>query len=172
MTSGKRIARILAGTGVVVLVAGLAGQTTEAATATASFGVTASVAANCSISAAALAFGGYDPVSTNASAALDQTSTLSVACTKGTSATVSLDLGTHATGATRRMQHSSTATEFLTYELYTTAARTTVWNTTNTVAYSAASKAASSLTVYGQVAGGQDVATGNYSDTVVATITF
>jgi spore coat protein U-like protein len=172
MTAATRIRRIVAGAGMAALVTGLAGDTTKAATATASFGVTASVAANCSISAGALGFGGYDPLSANASAALDQTSTLTVACTKGTSASVSLDLGTHASGTTRRMQHASTATEFLSYELYTTAARNTVWNSTNTVAYSAASKAPSSLTVYGQVAGGQDVASGNYSDTVVATITF
>jgi spore coat protein U-like protein len=168
-----RMSRLLAGVGISALVAGVAGVAqVQAATATASFGVSASVTANCTISAGALSFGTYDPVAANASAALDQSSTLTVACTKGTSAAVSLDAGTHASGAARRMQHSSTATEFLTYELYTSSARTTVWDTTNTVSYSAASKAASSLTVYGRVPSGQDVATGSYADTVVATITF
>jgi spore coat protein U-like protein len=170
-----RTGRLIAGAGMAALVAGFAGYTSsnlEAATATASFGVTANVNANCTISAATLAFGSYDPVVTNASTPLDQTSTLTVACTKGTSAAVSLDVGTHASGSTRRMQHSVTATEFLTYEMYTSAARTTVWDSTNTVAYSASSKAPSSLTVYGRVAAGQDVATGSYSDSVVATITF
>jgi spore coat protein U-like protein len=47
-----------------------------------------------------------------------------------------------------------------------------VWNSTAPVAYTAVSKAASSLTVYGRVAAGQDVPAGSYSDTVIATITF
>ena len=121
-----RMSRLIAGAALSALAAGFAASATvEAATATTSFGVTASVNANCTISAATLAFGGYDPLVANASTPLDQTSTLTVTCTKGTSAAVSLDLGTHASGSTRRMQNDSTATEFLTYELYTTAGRTT-----------------------------------------------
>ena len=38
--------------------------------------------------------------------------------------------------------------------------------------YTAASKAAANLTVYGRVAPGQDVAVGSYTDTVVATVNF
>lgn len=170
-----RIGRLLAATGMAALVAGVAAYqspTLEAAPQTASFNVTANVAANCTIVAGSLGFGSYDPVVANASSPLDQTSTITVACTKGTSATVSLDLGTHTSGSTRRMQSGTTATEYLAYELYTTSGHATVWNTTNTVAYNATSKASSSLTVHGRVAGGQDVETANYSDTIVATITF
>ena len=170
-----RIGRLMAGAGMAALVAGFAGYGStnlEAATATASFSVTANVTANCTIAAGSLGFGSYDPVVANAASPLDQTSTLTVACTKGTNAAVSLDLGTHASGSARRMQSGSTATEFLSYELYTTAARSVVWNTSNTVAYAAASKNSSSLTVYGRVSAGQDVETGNYSDSIVATITF
>ena len=170
-----RIGRLMAGAGMAALVAGFAGYGStnlEAAPATASFSVTANVTANCTIAAGSLGFGSYDPVVANAASPLDQTSTLTVACTKGTNAAVSLDLGTHASGSARRMQSGSTATEFLSYELYTTAARSVVWNTSNTVAYAAASKNSSSLTVYGRVSGGQDVETGNYSDSIVATITF
>jgi spore coat protein U-like protein len=174
-TVTTRVGRLMAGAGMAAVVAGLAGYqsaTLEAATATASLGVTANVTANCTIAAGNLGFGSYDPVVAQAASPLDQTSTLTVACTKGTNAAVSLDLGTHASGSTRRMQSGSTATEFLTYELYTTGAHSVVWNTTNTVAYTATSKASSDLTVYGRVAAGQDVETGNYSDTIVATITF
>jgi spore coat protein U-like protein len=175
ITMTTRIGRLIAGAGMAALVAGSAGYqsaTLEAATATSSFNVTANVTANCTIVAGNLGFGSYDPVVAQAASPLDQTSTLTVACTKGTNATVSLDLGTHTSGSTRRMQSGTTATEFLTYELYTTGAHSVVWNTTNTVAYTAASKASSNLTVYGRVAAGQDVETGNYSDTIVATITF
>ena len=175
ITMTTRIGRLMAGAGMAALVAGFAGYqsaTLEAAAATASFSVTANVTANCTIVAGDLGFGSYDPVVANATSPLDQTSTLTVACTKGTNAAVSLNLGTHTSGSTRRMQSGSTATEFLNYELYTTGAHSVVWNTTNTVAYTATSKASSNLTVHGRVAAGQDVETGNYSDTIVATITF
>jgi spore coat protein U-like protein len=176
ITMTTRIGRLMAGAGMAALVAGFAGYqsaTLEAATtATSSFNVTANVTANCTIVAGNLGFGSYDPVVAQAASPLDQTSTLTVACTKGTNATVSLDLGTHVSGSTRRMQSGTTATEFLTYELYTTGAHSVVWNATNTVAYTATSKASSNLTVYGRVAAGQDAETGNYSDTIVATITF
>ena len=38
--------------------------------------------------------------------------------------------------------------------------------------YTAANKSATTLTIYGRVAGGQDVAAGSYSDTVVASAEF
>ena len=170
-----RIGRLSAGATLSVLMAaagGLFQSRADAATATASFLVTAAVSANCTISANPLTFGPYDPVVVNATTNLDVNSTLSVACTKGSTAAISMNLGTHASGAVRRMQHSVTATEFLTYELYTTGGRTTVWNTTNTVAYNATTKAASPVTVFGRVPSGQDIAVGNYSDSIVATITF
>ncbi len=167
----KRMGRLIAGAGVAALVAGFVGMAqsnVKAATATSSFAVTASVAANCTISSGALAFGAYDPVVTNASTDLDQTSTISVACTKGSTGVVSLDNGANFSSG-RRMKAGA---NFLGYEMYNDSGRTTVWNSSNTVSYTAASKAVSSLTVYGRVAAGQDVPVGSYSDTVVATITF
>jgi spore coat protein U-like protein len=56
--------------------------------------------------------------------------------------------------------------------MYNDSGRTTVWNATNTVSYTAASKATTGLTLYGRVPQGQDVPVGSYSDTVQATITF
>jgi len=168
----KRIGRLIAGAGVAALVAGFVGlaqSNVNAATATSSFAVSASVTANCTISAGTLAFGAYDPVVANASANLDQTSTISVACTKGATASVALDNGSNFSGG-RRMK--SGTTDFLGYEMYSDSGRATVWNSTAPVAYTATSKAASSLTVYGRVAAGQDVPAGSYSDTVIATVTF
>lgn len=171
----NRIGRIATSLTVAAAIAGAAGllvARTAAATATATIAVSATVSAMCTISANPLAFGPYDPVVANASTNLDQAGSLSVACTKGTSAPISLNLGTHASGTTRRMQNGTTATEFLTYEIYTTAGRTVVWNTANTVTYTAASKAAATVNVYGRVPSNQDVAIGNYTDSVTATITF
>ena len=122
ITMTTRIGRLMAGAGIAALVAGFAGYqsaTLEAATTqTASFNISANVAANCTIVAGNLGFASYDPVVANATNPLDQTSPITVACTKGTSATVSLDLGTHASGSTRRMQNGTTATEFLTIAIH------------------------------------------------------
>jgi spore coat protein U-like protein len=63
--------------------------------------------------------------------------------------------------------------DFLTYEIYTTAARTTVWNATNTVSYASATMAATGLPVYGRVPFGQDATVGaSYTDTITATVNF
>lgn len=168
----KRMGRLVAGAGVAALVAGVVGtsQPVQAGSATASFAVSASVTANCTISAGALAFGGYDPVSTNAASPLNGSSTLTVACTKGTSATIALDNGLHASGGRRMV--GGTNGDFLSYALYQDNGYSTAWDSTTTKAYNAASKAASAQTVYGRVAAGQDVSVDAYTDTVVATITF
>ena len=86
---------------------------------------------------------------------------------RGVTAQVGLGNGSNYSGG-RRMQAGATG-NYLNYELYSNAGRTTVWdNASNRVAYTAASKAAQTLTIYGRVAGGQDAAAGSYTDTVVA----
>jgi spore coat protein U-like protein len=141
--------------------------------ATANLNVSASVSAVCTISTAAVAFGAYDPVVTNAAAALNGTGTVTVACTKGASATIDLGNGGNLSAGSRRM---TSGPDFLNYALYKDAARTQVWGTGlaggATLTYNSATKAATNLTVYGTVPGGQDVTVGNYSDTVVATINY
>ena len=143
------------------------------ATTTGTLPPSATVIAMCTISGATtLAFGTYDPVVTNRLTDLDVSpNALSIACTRGApSVTVGLDLGLHATGSTRRMISGS---DFLTYEIYTTAARTTVWNAANTVSYSSTTMAASTLPVYGRIPAGQDAAVGaSYADTITATVNF
>ena len=145
----------------------------SAASTTTNMNVTASVTANCKLtSPSALAFGAYDPVGANASSNLDVSpNALSVQCTRGAVAQIALDLGAHAQGTTRRM--TSGGTNFLNYEIYTSAARTTVWNLVNTVTYTAASSAATNMAVFGRIPSGQDVPSGAaYTDTIVATINF
>lgn len=145
----------------------------SAATATANLGVSATVTNNCTISTAALAFGSYDPVVAHASANLDGTGTVIVACTKGATATIGLALGSNASGSVRRMKDSGT--NYITYELYQDAGRTTVWGTAGAGLLStgaAPSKAARNFTVYGRVPANQDVPAGSYNDTVVATVNF
>jgi spore coat protein U-like protein len=158
--------------GVAILAAAF-GPTVSGATATANLGVSATVTNNCTISTAALAFGSYDPVVAHASANLDGTGTVTVACTKGATSTVGLGLGSNASGSARRMTDGST--NYLTYELYSDSGRTTVWGNSGAGLYSpgaAPSKVARNFTVYGRVTSNQDVPAGSYNDTVVATVNF
>jgi spore coat protein U-like protein len=163
-------------TGVMLLSLG-ATTGTNAATQTSNLSVTASVSAACSISTAAVAFGAYDPVSANASAALNGTGTVNVTCTNGASTTITLGQGLNAdTGSTdaapvRRLSDGSS--HFLGYALYSDSGRSTAWgNTSPTGLANTGTGSQAALTVYGAVAAGQNVPPGSYSDTVVATVTF
>jgi spore coat protein U-like protein len=135
--------------------------------------VTASVAANCTITTAAVAFGAYDPVGVNAAADLTASGSVTVACTKGTPATIDLGNGANLLAGSRRM---ASATDFMNYRLYKDAARTQVWGTGlaggTTMAYNSASRVAVAVPVYGTVPMAQDVTVGNYADVVVATINY
>lgn len=165
--------------GVAAAVSGIAiavaafGPSASAATATANLGVSATVTNNCTISTSPVAFGSYDPVVTHASTDLDGSGTVTVACTKGATSTVGLGLGSNASGSTRRMTDG--ATNYLSYELYQDAGRTTVWGNAGAGLYNpgaAPSKTARNFTVYGRVTSNQDVPAGSYNDTVVATVNF
>ncbi len=143
------------------------------ATTTGTIPPSATVIAKCTISgSSALAFGAYDPVVTNKLANLDVSpNALSISCTRGApSVTVALDLGLHSVGSSRFLQSGANT---LQYEIYTTAGRTTVWNTVNTVSYASTSMAAATLPVYGRIPFGQDVPIGaSYTDTITATVNF
>ena len=153
----------------------------QAGTATANVGVSASVAQNCTITSTPVAFGAYDPISGgNITAA----GTVVVACTKAASSlSVGLDNGTNAVAAQRNLKGSATSDK-LAYSLVLPTATTpgaacpsmgsgTAWTTASPLALSSpTSKTARTYNVCGQLASGQDVSVDSYSDTVVATINF
>ena len=150
---------------------------TQALTATANLSVTATVSANCIISTAPVAFGAYDPVFTNHTTALTGQGTVSVTCTSGASTKVTLGEGLHATGASTAAaparQMNDGGTNNLTYSLYSDNLLTAVWgNTAGTGVAHTGTGLNTDLTVYGSVDPGQNVPSGNYADTVVATVTF
>jgi spore coat protein U domain-containing protein, fimbrial subunit CupE1/2/3/6 len=176
MTKQMFTARKLPLTGVFLLAIGAA-SSVDAGTQTANLSVTATVAANCSISSAPVAFGSYDPVSANASTPLSGTGTVNVTCTSGASTTITLGQGTNAgTGSSdavplRRLTDGSS--HFLSYTLYQDSGHATAWgNTSGTGVGATGTGSQNAVTVYGSVAAGQSVPAGNYSDTVVATVTF
>src|ERR1700694_3336108 len=97
--------------------------------------VNASVAANCTITTVAVAFGAYDPIVTNAATALLGSGSITIACTKASLPNIGLSLGATPNGSIRQMANG---TERLPYELYqpptlvagaACGALTTVWGT-------------------------------------------
>lgn len=143
----------------------------QAATATDTMAVTATVQSACAVTATGMAFGSYDPtVLTNH----DATTTIQVNCTSGTSYTVGLSAGL-ATGATVSARKMVNGSNLLPYSLYRDASRTQNWGNTAGVDSTSATVATSTpatLTVYGRIAGLQNVPAGNYSDTVTVTVTY
>ncbi len=137
--------------------------------------ISGTIVADCKISSSTLSFGSYDPLIANATTPLNATGSVLVSCTRGaTGVTVSLDAGSNATrasGTSRAM--SDGLGDYLSYEIYTTSAMTTVWNTTNLVSYtSVTSMAQTALTAYGQIPAGQSVPVATYTDSVIATVNF
>jgi spore coat protein U-like protein len=149
-----------------------------AATATTTFTVTASVSANCTITATGISFT-YDPVSANATTAATATGTVTIACTKGSGPSIGLNTGGHAGAVAGVSRAMANGTNLLGYELFQPAAApgnggvwTDIGGANPLNAGVAPSKAARSFTVTGSIPAAQDVAVGNYSDTVTATVNF
>jgi spore coat protein U-like protein len=154
----------------------------SAATNTTNLSVTANVNKNCTITTTPVAFGIYDPLGTHASADLDGTGTVTITCTRGTTARIGLDLGANVNAGARRMTDGSS--NFLSYQLFrpsstapnAACAFTSAWGDTfgtNSLDPAAApSKAVRTFNVCGRVAQNQDPVPGNYTDTVIATVDF
>lgn len=114
------------------------------------------------------------------------TGTVSGSCNTnvGSAGTLTAGNGLHyQSGTGNRAMGCTTCTgifvsDLLQYQLYTTAAHTTIWNATNSVsAFNRCNRCSWSATVYGgifaAVAGGvNDSAVGTYSDTVLITLNY
>ena len=126
---------------------------TQAATATANLTVSATVTANCTVSTSALAFGNVNRCGAN----VDSTGGLSVTCTNGTAWS---RCRRRRLGLRRELRHPphDSGGNLLNYNLYTSAARTTVWGdgTASTATIGGTGTGtAQSVTVYGRVSSGQ-----------------
>ena len=149
----------------------LLGGVAQAATATKTFNVTATVDARCSIDAVNIDFGVYDVF---AVADMTANGSVTVRCTKA--ATVRIDLDDGMNGPSRKMTNGSAT---LDYELYSDAPMSARWGAGASginpydPSPTATSTAATTTTVYAKLPQGQTNATpGSYSDTVTATVNF
>jgi spore coat protein U-like protein len=127
--------------------------------------------AGCTISTSSVSFGTYNVFNTPP---LDTTGSITFNCTDNANITIKLDKGGAATFNPRRMLNGSVQ---LNYNLYTDAARTTIWGdgSGGTSYYSNPSTPQDqnvSVTVYGRIPARQDVSAGSYTNAVVATVSW
>lgn len=120
----------------------------------------------CSVTATSVAFNPYDVFNTLNN---DITGTLTIRCNPSQAYTLSLSTGA-GTYTSRKLVNGPFA---LDYNLYTDAARTTIWGdgTSGTSTVSGNAKNATH-TVYGRIPARQNARMGNYTDTIVVTITY
>jgi spore coat protein U-like protein len=157
-------------------------------TARTSIPVTANVSQSCTISTvSALAFGTYDPIGANATAPLNASGQISVACSKGAGGvTIGMDGGANAgAGGTQRAMKGTKAAGLLNYSIFQppstapnavcTYPGTIPWTLTGSGLLTLDTSPAKTARVYnvcGTIPGGQDVAVDSYTDIVGATLNF
>jgi spore coat protein U-like protein len=123
----------------------------------------------CGIFASDLNFGIYTGTE------VDANTTIQIGCSTNTHYSVGLSAGTgYQASVTNRSMTLTGGTAQLSYALYSNAGHSTNWGYTigtDTVA-GAGNNAVQNITVYGRIPARQSVATGNYTDTIIATLTY
>ena len=170
----KKISALFSQSLIAASLVAFATAASAVSTATTTFQVTASVAAQCSVTATDMAFGVVAPLGGD----VDQTSTVTVKCTKNSSYTVGLNAGT-VSGSTLATRLMANGGDTMQYNLYTNSGRTTVWGNSATAPTWVSGTGAGMgtgqvLTVYGRVPTGQtNLAVGSYSEpTITVTVTY
>ncbi len=156
--------------------------TLAGASATANLSVSVTVSSNCRISASPIGFGTYDPVVANYAAPATGSGSVTITCTRGTAASLTLGPGSNPSGSRRRMRGG---TGFIAYELYIPSseapgapcafASPKAWGSAGDAVFtpsSAPSREPRSYNVCGRIPEAQDVLAATYFDAVVATANF
>ena len=134
-------------------------------------------ATNCTVSSVNLAFGGYNPFRVSHT---DSNGNVAVMCYGALGDTVAYTLtlspGSSGTPALRRMRYGKS---MLSYNLFTTPTRTTIWGDGNAGSVIVSdtmgltgSNITRNYTVYGRTFARQNVLVGNYTDSIVVTLNF
>ena len=145
-----------------------------AATATANLTSSASIADTCSITGNSMPFGAYDPFT---GTAVTQSATISVTCVTGmTPPPIRMGQGLHAQVSSTEavpLRQLNAAAANLTYNLYSDEGTTVPWENVTGVTSPVPTGSAQTMTVYGKIDAGQTTAiAGNYTDSVIVTVTF
>jgi spore coat protein U-like protein len=176
----------------LIALTGAAAGTASAATAVSgSMAISATVIDKCTISTGNMAFGNYDGQTTNLTAILTATTTLTTACAKSLSTTqfIGLNAGTPVGGSmtARKMVGTLSNTDKLNYSLNQPTNNTpgsvckpvgtgTNWDDGTTARFlllaNTVGLSIRNYTVCGEVAAGQNIQADAYTDSVIATINF
>ena len=135
------------------------------------FVATGSIAETCAVEADDLAFG----TEARLDADVDATSQVRTSCSTGLAYSVALGTGGGGDFAARRMAHSSFPAELVGYQLFADAARTQIWGdgSGGTVAVGGTGNGSPQAeTVHGRVPPQTTPRPGDYSDTVVVTVSY
>ncbi len=156
----------------VAVMAASAIPLSQAATTTSTMQVTLTVLSTCSVSALPLNFG---VASANIDVPVDAETSVQVVCTAGTAYEVGMDAGSGTTAniASRELTNPQDDS-VLQYSLFTDQARTDNWGETvgvDTVG-GLGDGSPQLIPVYGQVFAPQVASQGEYTDSVVVTLTF
>ena len=156
---------------VIVTAALLVSAPLQAGTSTKNLEITSVVAANCRIAISDLAFPDYDPLDQNASRELNGAADVRMICTRQARATIVIDTGRHGIGRARAMSDGG---QRVNYQLYRDSNRSQVWGcgAEGLQFVSTGYKNPQQFTVYASIPPGQEVASGAYTDVVVATVDF
>ena len=163
-------------TTLTIVVAAIFSANVQAGNASASLNVSATVVDNCIISVVDVEFGDYDPIVVNASNELTGTGLVTVTCTVGAQANLTLGHGQYGEGSDpnnpiRRM--SNDGSNFVNYALFQDGAYTQIWGEgEETCVFEEGHGGESEHFVFGSIPPGQNVPAGNYSDVVLATVMF
>jgi len=155
---------------IIAALVSFVGNGARAATATGSFNVQVTIAATCVVTSATnLNFGTQGVLS----AAVNQTSTITVTCTNTTPYNIGLNQGVNGSSVTTRQMKSSGGA-LINYSLYSNSGMTTNWGQTvgtDTVA-GTGNGSGQAYTVYGQIPAQTTPAPASYTDTITVTVTY
>lgn len=96
---------------------------------------------------------------------------ISVRCTPNTPVNVKINKGLNESGGLRRLRRGSTS-DYLTYEIYTNAARTNIWNSTTGWSYTFLDDVTRYFPIYGRVHAQPTAVAGTYTDQLAVTLEF
>lgn len=142
----------------------------HAGTATGSLPVSAIILENCTVLATPMVFA--PPL--GGTAAVDSTSTITLACTPNADFDIALNSGANAVSGARNMK-LTTGADLLPYEIYQDASHTQIWGSSASVntQTGTAPLGVATFTAYGRIAANRpSVSAGAYADTVTVTVTF
>lgn len=93
-------------------------------------------------------------------------------CTPGTTAKITMNAGLYGSSVNARKMRLTSGVATLSYQLYTSAARQTVWDDTVGVSVTFNSDATQSIPIYGRIPVQTTPASGVYSDQITLTVSY